>query len=652
MRHGDDPQDPRRHELDSHEYEFPGRRLGLALASAPSAAFKSYLAAVEFRAFDPKACPNDPVPSPAWTPFKPFVSRTDDGGMTWTTVTGLPNTWELPSSVAFDPYDKNRSYVTYRNYGARMYMSTGGAYSKIAGTFPTELPTDVRHVVVDPFDTNVLYAATRVGMFRGEVTLGSGGALPTAKWVPFDEGLPDGMEINDLWIDPANGILTIGSFGFGAFRRDIREKTKCDARMLVVRDCVNDDGRQPSPCGDPDPEHPIPVGNQGFYQPDDSYAGSAQWFASRDIRIDVPSKNPPANKIEVADSVEFEICPTAISNCPPQSMIDSAPIGLEEARVYVQVTNRGVEPVNKTRVIALWAPSAAAFDSLPETFWTKTFPADGNCGPLDPTTAWQLVDPITPCRTIATVTPEMPELARFKWIVPFAAHGGATMLTVIESPEDKLDSSIRDKNKLWPVDIVPGSRHIALRNLRIQGIKIREIEIPKMWPLDLLKLPYEMSEVEVVRLQPRSPRARAPRAAGRPHRTGGIRKRPADARHRGRARAPAPGHAPGSRQRLGAERRRGLTVRRPRARPARHHRGHRHAGGHRRHIAGLDRGTLARQDRRRKRDDAAAGDVGRRGPEKGRPLISSAPSAESPSDLCSASAGAHRLARGGRGRRL
>jgi hypothetical protein len=61
----------------------------------------------------------------------------------------------------------------------------------------------------------------------------------------------------------------------------------------------------------------------------------ASWWTSRDIRIDVPSKNPPANTIPDADSVEFERYPTAVANCPPQSMIDSAPEASKEARVYV-----------------------------------------------------------------------------------------------------------------------------------------------------------------------------------------------------------------------------------------------------------------------------------------------------------------------------
>jgi hypothetical protein len=158
-----------------------------------------------------------------------------------------------------------------------------------------------------------------------------------------------------------------------------------------------------------------------------------------------------------------------------------------------------VEPVSKTRVIALWSPTATAFDSLPDTFWTKTFASDGKCGDLAPGTAWHLVDPIEPCRTIDTVTPDMPELARFEWKVPLAADGGATILTIVESADDVIDPAIREQNKLAPEELVPGSRHIALRNLNIKPIRIREIQVPLLWPIDILKLPQDgLDELEIV----------------------------------------------------------------------------------------------------------------------------------------------------------
>src|SRR6185436_10467699 len=355
---------------------------------------------------------------------------------------------------------------------------------------------DVRRVVVDPFDSNVLYAATSVGVMRGEVTPG---ATPSAKWYPFAEGLPDGMEINDLWADPQTGILTLGSFGYGVFRRDLHKGIKCPARMLVVRDSTYDDGRVPSVTV-ADAENP--VFDAPFYKPNGTLGGLAWWWKSRDIRIDVPANTPYPNKIDDADSVEFESCPTPLATCLSGTMVDSPPEAFKAARVYVQVTNRGVEPATGTRVIVLWNPNAGAFEPLPATFWTKTFPPGGDCGALDPGTNWQLVDPEKPCRTIDKVTPMMPEVARFDWSPPLGAQGGATMLTIVESPDDLVEKPIRDQNILVPKDFVRASRHIALRNVQIHPFDagVRE---PFLWPLDLLKLPSDiLRELEVVVSKP------------------------------------------------------------------------------------------------------------------------------------------------------
>jgi len=473
--------------------KFPPGVKPVALASSPSAGFKSWMAAIAYDPPTKKQCPDF-----VGAAFSPQVIRTDNAGGQWDQVMGLPF-YLVPSSVAFDPKEPSRGYVTYRSDWTPIYMTVGLQSWNISGSGDSALQAGVRSVAVDPFDTNVLYAATAVGMFRGVVTPG---ITPTAAWEAFDEGLPDSLEINDLWVDPATGILTIGSFGYSAYRRDISPGAECKPRLIVVRDTVYDDGRQPSGSGIPDAEHPIPDPSRPegpFYKPDDTFAGAAWWWASRDIRIDVPSKNPPKNTIENADSVEFELCPTSISDCEPQAMIDSAPEASKEARVYVQVTNRGVEAVQKTRVIALWSPASGAYFNLPATFWTKTFPPNGaECGPLDPG-AWKLVDPNKPCRTIETVTPDMPELARFNWNVPQAADGGASMLTIIESQDDPLEESIRAQNKLALSTIVPDSRHIALRGVRVLDLSVR---VPFLWPLDLLHLPEEMSEVEVVLSKP------------------------------------------------------------------------------------------------------------------------------------------------------
>ena len=470
--------------------DFKPGAVAVELASAPSSSFLHYMAAVVYKAPDAEDCPDF-----SGATFTPFVIRTDNGGLTWNPAMGLPP-GGIPTSITFDDNDKLRAYLTYPA-GNKVYMTTDGVnFSPIAG-----VPGSPERVVADPSDENIVYAATDVGVFRGVIALG---ATPSATWTPFDEGLPDAMDINDLWVDPATKVLSLASFGYGIYRRNIDPSATCTPGMLVVRDNVADDAREPSASGGPDPEHPIadPSRPGGFFKPDDSLGGRLWWWKSRDIRIDVPSSDPKANTIADADHNEFEICPVDYANCPAGAMLDSSPKAAKAARVYVQVTNRGIEPVAKTRVIALWAPASAAWPSLPETFWKDTFPAGGPCGALDPATVWQLVDPVNPCRTIDSVQPDLPELARFDWVPPLTADGGATMLTVIESDSDPIAEWIRQNNEVDLSDLVPMSRHIALRNMKIIPFDVRVRE-PFLIPIDFPHIPYEpMGDVEAVVSKP------------------------------------------------------------------------------------------------------------------------------------------------------
>jgi hypothetical protein len=465
----------------------------IALASAPSAAFQIYMAAVAYRPPSLKDCPGF-----SGFPFPSTIYRSENGGTSWTAnASGLPNA--SPSSVVFDHTNPNRGYATYGLGSGAIYMTTDTfVWNSIIGSGPTGLPPSagIWKVVADPSDPNVLYVATDVGVFRGVITLG---APPTAVWMPFDEGLPDGLMVFDVWIDPGTGILSLASYGHGAYRRDIRANVQCPARMLVVRDNVYDVGVEPSPYAIPDAEHPVPdPARPMFYKPDDSWGGRTYWWSSTDIRIDVPSADPPANQIGNADHVEFEICPTAISKCPAGTMIDSPPAAGKPARVYVQVANHGVQPVLNARAITIWTAPSAALPPLPPTFWSTTFPSGGPCGALDQSTGWHLVDPLTPCRTIGVINPELPELMRWDWNVPMSVNGHACMLTVVESADDPLDPTIRALNKVKPEDIVASSRHIAQRNLTILPFKLFPIKLmPVLSPLQIINT-TERDGIELV----------------------------------------------------------------------------------------------------------------------------------------------------------
>jgi photosystem II stability/assembly factor-like uncharacterized protein len=396
----------------------------------------------------------------------PTIWRTTNGGTTWNTTTnGLPNSW--PTAAAIDWTNPLRAVATFG--GGGVYLSTdGGAnWNSIAGSGPTALPAIwMTGVVIDPNDSNVLYVSTGVGVFRGQITPG---LPPTGSWAPFDEGLPDGLNVTGIWVNKVNGILTISSYGHGAFQRDIRPGVTCPGAFLLARDNIFDRGVTPSPSNLPDPEHPIPdPARPNFFKPDDTPAGWVFWWTSDDIRVDVPVNDLPKNTIASADHVEVESCPVEINSCPAGTVMDSNPKRGQQAKVYVQVTNRGLQPASNIRVIALWADATAGLPLLPNDFWTNTFPAGTTaCGPLDTSTGWNLADPANPCRVIPVVNPDLPEVTQFLWSVPPSAKDHSCMLAIFESANDPIDPGVRSTNErqLWV--LVPNNRQIALRNLHV-----------------------------------------------------------------------------------------------------------------------------------------------------------------------------------------
>ncbi len=397
-------------------------------------------------------------------PAVPSIFSSPDEGATWNqSPAGLPGNLS-PNSIAVDWSNPGRALAAYGGAagGTVVLTSDNGAnWATLTATAPTTLPAGaaVTGVAVDPNDPNTIYAGTSVGVFKGTLTPSSNAVA----FVPFDEGLPNGLDVNNVYVDRANNVLSIGSMGHGAYQRNIAPGASCSGPILVARDNVYDRGVTPSPSGMPDPEHPIPDPTRpSFFKPDDSVGGSVYWWNSTDVRIDVPSQDDPAHTIAAADNFEFESCPVEVAGCPPGTMIDRSPVRGTAANAYVQVTNHGLQAASNVRVVSLFTDATLEVPPLPSNFWTTTFPANSaSCGALDTSTGWSLVG----CAAIPVVNPELPEVAKFPWNVPAAAAEHSCMLTVVDSQDDPVPDTTRavfDSGTL-----VPGDRHVAQRNLHI-----------------------------------------------------------------------------------------------------------------------------------------------------------------------------------------
>lgn len=433
---------------------FPANTETSFISIAPSSSFQAYYVGL--------ASADGSVPPEIW--------RTSDGGRSWDkTSVGLPTNLR-PNSCAVDNEDSKRAIAAFGGRaGGGVYITTDGGdnWQTLLGLGDTALKRSaITDVVIDPFDRDTVYVSTTIGVFKGHINNGS---VVSASWLPFDEGLPDGLDVNSIWVNRSSGILSIGTFGHGVYQRDIKPTAVCAGVMLLVRDNVFDYGSSPSPSGVPDPEHPVPDPvRPGFYRPNDSIAGQVYWWTSPDIRFSVPSQGNPANSIPDPDHIEFETCPIDIADCPAGTIVDTAPVAGKAARVHIQVYNRGLRSASNVRVLALWADARdLSFPKLPNNFWSTTFPADSrDCGPLDPGSDWKVIDKNMPCRTIPVVNPEVPEVVTFSWDVPRTAKTNC-LLVIVESADDPINPEVRASNETRIYELVPKNRQISLRNLQV-----------------------------------------------------------------------------------------------------------------------------------------------------------------------------------------
>lgn len=121
--------------------------------------------------------------------------------------------------AVIDPNNQNTAYVTFGGYvsGAHIWKTTnlsgavGGANNWVAAA--GGLPQDpVNAFVVDPANSNTLYAGTDSGVYRST----DGGA----SWAPFGDGLPR-IQVLDLAIQNGGRILRAATAGRGMWETSL-----------------------------------------------------------------------------------------------------------------------------------------------------------------------------------------------------------------------------------------------------------------------------------------------------------------------------------------------------------------------------------------------------------------------------------------------
>ncbi len=141
-----------------------------------------------------------------------FIS-TAAGATTMTDITGaLSATPRYVSRAVIDPTNSNTAYITLNGFGlpagqhvwkTTNLLATAPIWTQAGNGIP-DVPTNA--FVIDPANTNTLYAGTDIGVFRSI----DGGA----NWQPFSNGLPR-VAVFDMALQNANRFIRIATHGRG-----------------------------------------------------------------------------------------------------------------------------------------------------------------------------------------------------------------------------------------------------------------------------------------------------------------------------------------------------------------------------------------------------------------------------------------------------
>jgi photosystem II stability/assembly factor-like uncharacterized protein len=374
------------------------------------------------------------------------IFRIDFSGGAWQAPVALTTPRVgFVSDLEVDPANPSRLWATYSTLAGTGHVfrsdNGGTTWTDVSAGLPA-IPFNA--LVVDPANTNAVYAAADVGVFR---STNAGGA-----WSSFANGLPNVL-VKDLVFHAGSRLLRAATQSRGVWEIPVDQATMPDVEVYL-RDSAVDTGRlSPSPSGINDPFN----------------FGSVTWlWQCQDIKVDSPPFQRP-----LPTDVDFEAFDDDHGVFLAGLLHENTTRG-RTVRVFVQVHNRGVNAATNTAVKAFFVDASVGLPDLPAGFWTN-FP--NNTLPV--ASPWQA---IAPHAIVPTVEPGHAEVVSFDWAVPVSAADHSCLLAIISAADDSITTT-----ELAVGALVANNKKCGLKNLTVvnpppmMGPAVYQVAL-NLWP--------------------------------------------------------------------------------------------------------------------------------------------------------------------------